>query len=464
MHTMTTLLRFVTVMFLMAISCSGCREKQTAITVRADTAVSAVTTQLVKIPEGDKPPEPGAVSANHVPYGALVDYFFSANGKSAAFSVRNPGYSYVSFNGTPGKIYKFDVWMPVVLSADGKHVAYGAQVGDLWHMVYDGVEGAAFSQLRDPQFSPDGLHLAYTALKGEKWGIVVDRTWHPLESAQDVKFFFSGDSTLLAYIDQVQENYTGRLVIADLKLRKQKIVAPAGVHHMVCNNSKTMIAAVVSDAGKQRVVSFNFANPGEQKASSAYDAVNSVNFAPDGTTVAYTAHKAGADYMVLNDREELLVDSTLKEPPVVRPDLKGVAALIEDKQKKVYLQEFFVQDTKQKARYDGAEILTFSREGLPAFAAASAARKVWFLVIDGKEGPAYDRVATPRFSPDGKYVVYRARKDGKRFVVVADLKGKTIRQHPSYEQIFDVQFTADGKSVAYGVKDGQQLIWKVEPL
>jgi len=86
------------------------------------------------------------------------------------------------------------------------------------------------------------------------------------------------------------------------------------------------------------------------------------------------------------------------------------------------------------------------------------------VVANGKEGPALDRVVSPVFSPDGKFLLYRARKDGKRFVVVADANGKTLRQYPAYEQVFQPVFTADGKSVAYGVKDGNKLIWKVEKL
>ena len=81
----------------------------------------------------------------------------------------------------------------------------------------------------------------------------------------------------------------------------------------------------------------------------------------------------------------------------------------------------------------------------------------WFVVVNGKEGPAFDRVVLPVFSPDGKLLVYRARKEGKRFLVVADTAGKTIKQLPAYEQVFQPVFTGDGKSVAYGVKDGNKL-------
>ena len=54
--------------------------------------------------------------------------------------------------------------------------------------------------------------------------------------------------------------------------------------------------------------------------------------------------------------------------------------------------------------------------------------------------------------------MYRARKDGKRFVVVADADGKLLSRHPAYEMVFPTVFTADGGSVAYGVKDGQKTL------
>jgi Tol biopolymer transport system component len=85
-------------------------------------------------------------------------------------------------------------------------------------------------------------------------------------------------------------------------------------------------------------------------------------------------------------------------------------------------------------------------------------------VVNGTEGPPFDRVVTPTFSPDGKRVAYRARKDGRRFVVLADANGRTLRQLAANEQVFPVRFTADGRAITYGVKDGRRLAWKVEPL
>jgi ribosomal protein L21E len=82
------------------------------------------------------------------------------------------------------------------------------------------------------------------------------------------------------------------------------------------------------------------------------------------------------------------------------------------------------------------------------------------VVSDG-EGPWFDKVVTPRFTQDGKRIVYRARSDGQRFVVVADPAARTIREHPRYAGVFDVVFPPDGRSLGYGVAVGQELWWKV---
>ena len=49
------------------------------------------------------------------------------------------------------------------------------------------------------------------------------------------------------------------------------------------------------------------------------------------------------------------------------------------------------------------------------------------------------------FSADGRHVAISAIKDGT-------------------EAFWDVSFSPDGKLVGYGVKTGQELIWKVEKL
>ena len=42
----------------------------------------------------------------------------------------------------------------------------------------------------------------------------------------------------------------------------------------------------------------------------------------------------------------------------------------------------------------------------------------WVVVVDGKEGKAYDGVSIPTYSPDSKHLAYAAQSQGKWMVVV----------------------------------------------
>ncbi len=193
-----------------------------------------------------------------------------------------------------------------------------------------------------------------------------------------------------------------------------------------------------------------------------YDKVRSAVFAPEGTSLAFFGERQGKLYGVFNGQEEILPEGSTPGITVINQAGKSVGVLMSAKNG-FFLYQMFHNSGRQGNVYADAEGIVYRGDGAVS---AFAARKEnnWFIVTNGKEGPAFDRVVTPKFSPDGKYLVYRARKDGKRFVVVADVSGKVLRQHPAYEQVFDVQFTSDGKSVAYGVKDGKKLVWKAEAL
>jgi hypothetical protein len=211
---------------------------------------------------------------------------------------------------------------------------------------------------------------------------------------------------------------------------------------------------------KVRIIDFSFSNPDGVQEGPLYDVIEKLTFGDDGMSVCYCALKGRTRLLVLDNREEVLPKGLLPQLPVVRPDNKGVGVLLTS-QKYFYLHQSFFISTEKRKKYDEASDLAYSKDArLYVYAARKG--KNWFVVVNGKEGPAFDRVVLPVFSPDGQRLVYRARKDDKRFLVVADTAGKTIKQHPSYEQVFQPGFTADGKSVVYGVKDGNKLICRVE--
>lgn len=426
--------------------------------------VQAETTILATLAKGEKLAEslePAATYSNpHAGHGQTPEYsiVFSGLGRGVAYIAEKNGRSYVVHNGKAGKSYQSIG--PVVLSQNGQRIAYVAHVNGQWLVVTDNREGEVFDMVGEPVFSPDGLHLAYEAQSGEKWRIVLDNRKSPESAGYFDKPIFSGDSSKLFYIENTADERSKRFILSDLAFNKQHVreYKPGQV---VTNKELTRVAAIVDAADKKRVIEFSFSQPEAVKEGPIYNDISYLTFGPDGSTLLYAVEKEGIKFLILKNREERLPEGHFAGLPVVISGNKG-AGMIMAADESVFLHQAFHKGMKEK-QYEEANTLTYNRDGsLHAYTAKKGEK--WFVVLNGKEGPPFDRVVAPVFSPDGKKLVYRARKDGKRFVVVADANGKVIRQHPAYEQVFQPVFADDSRSVTYGVKDGQKLVWKVEKL
>lgn len=389
---------------------------------------------------------------------ATPEFTFSELGGGVAWAEERQGKFRVFHNGREGRPY--DAVGRIAVSPDGRRCAFGALRDGKWRMVVDGEEGTPFNTVQEPIFSPDGAHLAYVAMQGERWHVVVDGKANAGTAGRYGKLVFSGDSTRVAFVEEAEGEGPRKLVVAGPRL-EPLFTVEGSVSDFVVNGAGTRIAAIVRGEDSWRVVSFSFDAPGEQSAGAGYDAAYGVAFGSDGASVTFRGVRGTAGFVVLDGKEEPFAgDGVVSQ--TVAPGGKELGALVES-MAAVRFRRHFARARDEEGPFDEAEGLVYSADGR-VHAYAARAGESWSVVVNGKTGPAFDRVVTPLFSPDGSRVVYRARKDGKRFVVVADTNGKTIRQHPSYEQVFPVIFTADGKSVAYGVKDGRQLAWKVEVL
>jgi Tol biopolymer transport system component len=272
---------------------------------------------------------------------------------------------------------------------------------------------------------------------------------------------FNADGSRIAFIDDVDERGLGRLVVSDLAFKRQTTAA-TGVNGMILSPDRTRVAAVVASGGGEGVVAFSFARPDLVERGRTYDGAHVLTFSPDGSSLAYLAERSGKGLVVMDDKEEPLPAGGVAGMPVIRPG-RGVVGVLTVSGDSVVLREYFGKAGQGEVGHEEAEGLVYGGDG-GSYAYAARKGERWFVVANGREGPSFDRVVTPQFSPDGKWLVYRARKDGRRFVVIANADGTTARQGPAYEQVHEVHFSTDGKSVAYGAKDGRQLIWKVEPL
>lgn len=397
---------------------------------------------------------------------ASFDVVFSESGRGVAYAAQKENKFYVVYANITGKNIKgglYDAVGQVVLSPDGMRVAYPALRDKEWRMVVDGREGRVYDVLLTPIFSPDGQHVMYQAKKGNKWFIVVDGRQNEGTMASYTTPEFSSDSTRIAFVEAAASNIEMKLIVSDLKFTKQNVKWSIGDELFVTNRDKTRIAAYQVVDNKIRILDFKFSEPEVVNEGPLYDLIEKLTFSDDGNSIVYCALKDGKRLIVFDNREEIFPKGHVPQLPVVRPDKKGVGVILEW-QGRYFMHQAFIK-TKEKPRmYDEAGDLVYSNDS-SSYAYVARKGDEWFVVLNGEEGPTFDRVVTPLFSPDGRYLIYRAREAGRRFVVIADAKtGKTIRQSQSYEMVFPVTFTDDGKSIAYGVKDGQKLVWKVERL
>jgi len=444
------------------VSCSREQEKP-PVDAKSSGAVASDTALLATIAADEKPPQATPGHATDPSLQGQPDSFqlvFSESGRGVGYVASMGGKFHVVHNQKRGKGYASVG--NIVLSNDGRRVAYRARIDDKWRMVVDGTEGKSYDSILSPTFSPDGQHVVYQAKEGEKWYVVVDNMPNEGTIASYTTPEFNSDSTLVAFVEAAATNSEMRLIVSDLKFNKQSIKTSIGDLLFVTSKDRTRIAAAQVVDNKFRIIDFKFNNPDAVHEGPLFDVIELLTLSNDGSALSYCALKDKKRLILLDNKEESLPDGRAPELPVVRPDKKGLGILLAV-QNRISLHQAFT-DSKEKSKiYDEAANLTYSKDGSYAYAARTGDN--WFIVVNGKEGPVFDRVVEPTFSPDGKYVVYRARKEGKRFVVTADAKdGRVINQHPSYEQVSQPMFTANGKAVGYGIKDGNKLIWKVTPL
>ncbi|MBJ6752230.1 PD40 domain-containing protein [Geomonas anaerohicana] len=388
---------------------------------------------------------------------------FSATGRGYFYIAEQGGKFHVVHNGKTHTSYT-NILTPT-LSPDGQRIAYQAYVDDKPRMVVDGREGEVAEELEIPVFSPDSRHLVYQAKMGGRWCFVVDGRSFPGNQTQHNQFGFNSDGSRIAYVDAMSEGAPPRLVVTDLDFKKQTVREATG-SAMVISDNRTRVAAISDAGGKKRVVELSFAQPDSVKEGPLYDNVRDLAISPDGASVAYIAEKGGARLLVHNGVEKPFPAGELVGSITFRPDGKGFGFLVASKGSCTFYQS---GGQTEKRPYDEVGELAYSKDGnscvyLGRKVTPGQIGKSIFAVVNGKETARFDKVTGPTFSPDGRLVAYRARQDGKRFVVVSDLNGKIVRQDPVHEMVFPPVFSNDGKLLAYGVKDGAKLVWNVEKL
>lgn len=430
---------------------------------------------------------------------------FSADGQQVFYKAREKGVEFMVAASTGsekiGPAYESISWL--VKSPDGRRFAFGGATGGKKHLVVDNKElkGLYHEEVAPAAFSPDGRLVVSEVggFKEKKWFVFVsdgEKEVYRSKVYPDTwrQPFFSPDGRLLVFElgDDKRNNENKKRTVFFLdvpagKIIKERLYTGYQTGTFSFNSDSSRVIYNIQKEGKTSLVLHDFTLNEERKIELPYIQAERFVLSPDGKKVIYIANKEGKQYLVIS-----LWESPAKGkesgpyegigPAVFGPGSATIAyfAMKEGKWRSV------VGD-KEVVAYDGIgdAPLVFSPDGLkiayPARKGGHQDRRgmiggKWMMVVSRvgkpaavKEGPAYDMVVTPAFSPDGKYIAYRARtgtmEKAKRFIVIADSKtGKAVKEGPTHDEVWPPVWSADSKSAAYGVRQGKELWWKVQPV
>ncbi len=290
----------------------------------------------------------------------------------------------------------------------------------------------------DPVFSPNGISVAYTAQE--------------LIVYAEKKGLCTGESFYIKALLEKNPDYEKQWIAQygdSIKKEIQKVKTEE--NYGLCSIERTFVV---------------LNNKNGQVESKRYDAINFVNFSPDGSKLAYIAKEKKESFVVVEDKEGKRYDNIVGQSyegitygagnVVFSPDSQRIAYVASKSNK-----SFVVVDGAEGKPYDWVEYLTFSPDGKKVVYAAGES-KASFMVVDGQEGKRYAdvqlvrgpcigcTVGRPVFNPANSSVAYTAHVGGK-YVVVVD-----GRESASYDYVYGIAFSPISGRVFYSARVGER--------
>ena len=313
----------------------------------------------------------------------------------------------------PGQFKKPARGWWIVFNPDGTRVAYAAKEGGKEFLVVENQPGPSFTYVGTPVFSPDGATVAYTAVKFSR-----------LKGAQG--YVVVGDRRALA-----QEDGT-----VHLDWSPKFSADGSRVTYDSKQGSKRSAATITSDSAVQKIeedgkeINLVVGTPGPESEgvvwSTAYRGGGKANAIVDGTyqerkRIHVAGDEVGPRFVAVR---EILFGGGLTTIEYVAPE----------------------RPRPTVRSPDGTREARGIKRG-----------KKYAIVVGQKQGPEFDDVGEPVFSPDGSQVAYWAwnNKAKKYFIVVGEQIGT------AFDDVGDPVFSPDGRKVAFGALQGKELWWKV---
>lgn len=237
---------------------------------------------------------------------------------------------------------------------------------------------------------------------------------------------------------QAQENVSTGVRFQEVALTHLGHVAPNAKDVMV-NDTGTLAVWIVKRGGKQFILL-------NGKEGPLFDWVSRPVFSPSGEYFTYNGNRGGKrntnrwEYPPIVGGKWFSIKDTIKGPT-----FDNLKEIIEARVKGRPAEIRCLHDPEKSTSADGNRVAYVSRSN-----------GKWFMVVDGKEHQAYDWVAWPVFSPNGKRLAYVASRANwaqgeNRMVVVVDGKKSTV-----YHEVLggscsgtSLRFSLDSKHVAY---------------
>jgi roadblock/LC7 domain-containing protein len=218
-----------------------------------------------------------------------MNVLYSPDGKSMAYGAQIKDMWTVVVNGKQGKSY--DAIGGLIFSPDSAQVAYATKTDDKWAAVAGAKEGKAYDGINRLHISPDGRRLAYSADAGEKQVLVVDgvegKPYAAIVEASSVEQAHSCKGDICWDAFYIAKPF---LFSADSKR-----------------------AAYVAKVGEKRFnVSEKWSAVVDGKEEQAYDGIGGLIFSPDSRHTAYVAGAEAKQFVVVDSKEGKQYDGLVK--------------------------------------------------------------------------------------------------------------------------------------------------------
>jgi hypothetical protein len=359
-------------------------------------------------------------------YDEVCSLTFSPSGGHLAFMART-GKTWVPVLDGKEAAQRYEKVGRPVFSHDGQRLMFAAKRDGKWTVVADGQEiGGQYDAVEFAMFSPDGQRHAIVARRGGEWLVVLDGK--PGQSFDIIGGgTFSSDGRRFTYAAaDVRKGLGGN------KARGRVVVdfeaGPQFEGNAVGSWTQNMAA------GRRLEIARGY----EGRPDATIHGVGAPTCSPDGSRIAYAAHRGKDDAVVMLDGQPGPKFTSIADGPVFSGDSRHVAYVASDA---------------------GGAILVVDGERV---ASSVAFERVGNKIYTG--GGAFSQT---KFAPDNKRVSY-VRLTNVRVESETDVRatrqlyldGAAVAEYDALG-LWGPWFTPDGRHMAYvvhGVKDGARNV------